>query len=327
MSRMNSNWRSRVVAVAVLVGVGGVVRAAEAAPIDLLVNSDLTNEVKRYDGTTGAYIGNFVSGASAQAAPRGLTFGPDGNLYVGGGGSNPSVKRFDGSTGAFIDVVTSGYPPQINDILFGPDGDLYGSVFSNDHVFRVDVATGTLLGTIGAGSPLDGPAGLAFGSDGNLYVGSWNTFQVLRFDGTSGAYLGVFATTAPGINIGDVIFAPNGDLLAFVQGDVLRFDGTTGAPLGSFLLPVDPHPGDPNGFLAFGPDPDAHLYLSDFQNDRVLRYDGTTGAFIDSFAVGGGLDGPRGLAFIPEPGAGALLGVGIVALAMLRSSRKRGLHS
>ena len=109
---------------------------------------------------------------------------------------------------------------------------------------------------------------------------------------------------APAQSLGAMTFGPDGNLLAFVPGDVLRFDGTTGASLGSFIPAGDPHPGSQNGFLTFGPD--GNLYLTDFDNDRVLRYDGTTGEFVDSFASGGGLDGPRGLVFVPEPGAATL---------------------
>ena len=120
-----------------------------AAANDLLVSSELTDSVKRYDAKTGRYLGDFVS-AGGQVEPRGLTFGPDGNLYVAGGGDgDPNVKRFDGRTGAPIDIVTSGYPSQINDITFGPDGYLYGSVQEGDSVFRVDPTTRTKVGEIG----------------------------------------------------------------------------------------------------------------------------------------------------------------------------------
>ncbi len=41
------------------------------------------------------------------------------------------------------------------------------------------------------------------------------------------------------------------------------------------------------------------LFVSSENNDRVLRFDSATGMFVD-FAVGGGLDGPEGLAFGPD---------------------------
>ena len=74
---------------------------------------------------------------------------------------------------------------------------LYGSLYEGNYVFVVDPKTGTKVGEIGAGSPLDGTTGLAFGADGNLYVGSGNTGKVLRFD-SDGDYIGVFATLPPG---------------------------------------------------------------------------------------------------------------------------------
>ena len=52
---------------------------------ELYVSSGLTNEVKRYDGATGAFLGNFVTAGSGGLSilfGGGLGFGPDGNLYV-----------------------------------------------------------------------------------------------------------------------------------------------------------------------------------------------------------------------------------------------------
>ena len=85
-------------------------------PPDLLVASRANGRVLRYDGTTGAYVGDFVSaGSGGLESPIGLTFGPDGNLYVANGykpdGTSPStngVFRYDGTSGAFIDVFSFG---------------------------------------------------------------------------------------------------------------------------------------------------------------------------------------------------------------------------
>jgi streptogramin lyase len=64
--------------------------------------------VARFDGTTWAFIDNFVTAGSGGLGtlPRPLSFGPDGNLYVGDY-SNGSVLRYDGTTGAFIDAFVS----------------------------------------------------------------------------------------------------------------------------------------------------------------------------------------------------------------------------
>ena len=54
----------------------------------------------------------------------GLTFGPDGNLYVTAQffTAVPGVLRYNGTTGAFMDVFVAG---QFNVPAFGPDGHLY----------------------------------------------------------------------------------------------------------------------------------------------------------------------------------------------------------
>ena len=68
-----------------------------------------SDAVLKYDGTTGAFLGNFVaSKAGGLADPVGLVFGPDGNLYVASEDSE-QVLKFNGATGAFIGVfVTAG---------------------------------------------------------------------------------------------------------------------------------------------------------------------------------------------------------------------------
>jgi hypothetical protein len=58
--------------------------------------------VKRYDGKSGAFKSIFVSpGSGGLEEAEGVTFGPNGNLFVVGelGGA---VLEYDGTTGAFL---------------------------------------------------------------------------------------------------------------------------------------------------------------------------------------------------------------------------------
>jgi sugar lactone lactonase YvrE len=216
-------------------------------PVNLLVSSELSDSVKRYDPETGAYLSEFVSaGVDGQVEPGALTFGPDGNVYVAGGGNgNRNVKRFDGRTGAFIDTVTSGYPGRINDVTFGPDGYLYGSVFEADYVFRVDATTGTPLPNLGAGSPLDGATGLTFGADGNLYVADGTPARSCALTAPRSVHR-LFATVPlvarQRVSSDRTEISTSRSTLQPCQclsSDILRFDGTT-APRRSFIAPGAP---------------------------------------------------------------------------------------
>lgn len=161
-----------------------------------------TATVKRFNGTTGAFIDVFTSGYG-MVHPSGMTFGPDGNLYVG---DELNIVRFNGTTGAFIDVFvpagTDGLPVPpcgpSGDIVFGSDKNLYAAAPYCNTVVRYNGTTGAFMDFFvpsGTGV-LSSPSGLKFGPDGALYVGV--TSQVLRFDGTTGAFLGAFVPAGSG---------------------------------------------------------------------------------------------------------------------------------
>ena len=73
---------------------------------DLFVGSGATNQILRYDGTTGAFLGVFASGGGL-SLPDAHLFGPDGNLYVSSSHTD-NVLRYSGTTGAFLGVFASG---------------------------------------------------------------------------------------------------------------------------------------------------------------------------------------------------------------------------
>ncbi|NET25583.1 hypothetical protein [Okeania sp. SIO1I7] len=77
---------------------------------------DSVATVRVYDVDTGALLDVLDAGLDAEGtpildAPRGLGFGPDGNLYASSTGTG-SVVRFDGATGDLIDVFIEF--PQLN---------------------------------------------------------------------------------------------------------------------------------------------------------------------------------------------------------------------
>jgi hypothetical protein len=252
-----------------------------------------TSSVLRFDGTTGAFL-SVVADSNQVSSPRGIVFGPDGNLYVAEGKGPGTVLRFSGTTGAFIDdfvPTSSGGLAHPTSMVFGPDG-------SND-------------------GKLD------------LYVGKGGG-GVLRYDGTTGAFKGTFVSSGAG-GLGNpwaFVFGPDGDLYVsndvgtgtnqIPPGSILRYEGPAGPNPGAFLDAFVPTGSGglntPLGLL-FGPDVNGDgqqdLYVSSAALDvynfthahpgtsEVLVYDGSTGAFLKTLVApdSGGLRNPSFMLF------------------------------
>jgi hypothetical protein len=215
------------------------------------------------------------------------------------------VLRFDLATGAYLGdfvPVHSGGLFQCEDLVFGPDGDLYITHPPGNQVLRYHGDTGAFRDVfVAAGSGgLKNPSGLTFGPGGDLFVSSTDSSQVLRYDGVTGAFRSTFVAAGSGGLSRPVglTFGPGGDLFvsSLDTDQVLRYDGATGAFRAVF---VASKAGGLNGAydLAFGPDGD--LYVVSFVSSQVLRFDGATGAFRDVLGSGGPLSLPTYLAFVP----------------------------
>jgi hypothetical protein len=159
---------------------------------------------------TGAFLGEFVNTNTEvhELGPAGLTFGPDGNLYIVNWGTS-SVTRYQGPSG-----TTPGAPM--------PSPGNSGADFIPDDGGRFRVG-----------------GGLVFGPDGNgddhqdLYVtysdwtGTWkaNHGTVRRYDGVTGSFIDDFvAPDSGGLN--------NPYFLTFTDTDpvTLAYNDTTTAP-------------------------------------------------------------------------------------------------
>ena len=269
------------------------------------------NGIFRFDGS-GRLIDHMALGGCCN------TLGPDGLVYTN---RMFGVHRFNSVTGEFVDVfVPSGHggleAPLT--LLFGPDANLYVGDRITHSIRRYDARTGAPLGRPGAaaadaefvkgheqGMGTADPQFFAFGPDGNIYAASTATSRVLRYHGTTGEFIDEFvpALTAGLENPSGLTFGPDGHLYvgSTATDRVLRFHGVTGEYLGDFVSAGSGGLDLPVG-LTFGPD--GNLYVASAATPEVssvLRYDGRTGAFIDAFIPpGGGVTGPRSLAFIEK---------------------------
>ncbi len=259
----------------------------------LYVVGNFSDDVKRYDPTTGAYLDTFISATSGGLDnPTQIAFGPDGNVYVDSHYTN-SVLRYDGRTGDFLGVFVASGSGGLNaptGMAFGLDGDLYVVSRFTDSVLRYDGTTGAFKGAfVSSGSGgLNEPGFIQWGPDGNLYVTSSFTDSILRYNGTTGAFIDAFVPSGSGglDTPNSLLFGPDGYLYVATAytNTILRYNGTTGAFVNTFV------PSGAGGLLfpvgmTFGPD--GRLYVGSADNDQVLRFDGTDGGpgDVDSYTL------------------------------------------
>lgn len=137
----------------------------------VLAHGAQTSSVHRYSLAKKAYLGPFVpagrGGLDSDGGPAGLTFGPNGNLFVTSTGKD-EVLEYQGSNGAFVgsfaDASTGGCVDPAG-IAFGPhDGNLYVACRGSDAVRRFSGTSGSSLGGFlhDQPIPLTGPTYLAF---------------------------------------------------------------------------------------------------------------------------------------------------------------------
>ncbi len=280
---------------------------------DLFTTSLLSDEVLRFNGTTGAFISAFVPvGSGGLDGPQGLAFGPDGNLYVAAEYSH-AIHRYDGATGASLGTLASGLAGP-NDIMFGPGGLLYYVDHFSDRVRRYDVVTSTELTPIMLSDGMHHSHGMTFGPDGTLYMGLLDggptPSTIRRLDPVSLTDLGTFVTLPTFTGIFGMAFLPDGSMAVndTFTGAIHRFDGITGAPLPDLAAPgsiVSPF------VMRIGPD--GLLYVCS-GGLGVQVFDPVTFASLGGFISGGAGPGrsPFAPAWGPIPAPGSLV---ILALA------------
>ncbi len=231
------------------------------------------NQLRRFD----RYGGFLTVVNSAFSLVRGIAVGTDGDVYVSSPAGFNRIDRFDGQTLSFLATFALGLPPgAIDDLVFGPDGDLYFGVLQQNQIYRLDGATGTFLGSFA--TTIGQPKALTFGPDGDLFVAMGGIVQ--RFNGQTGVDLGAVSSFI-GTDYRDLEFGPDGLLYACDLGQdrVHSFNVATNQYLGVFV--------DQSittfvaGMWGLRFDSSGDLLVSGFSNGVIGRFDGVTGAFLD----------------------------------------------
>jgi DNA-binding beta-propeller fold protein YncE len=220
------------------------------------VASSGSDSVLRYDGTTGAFIDTFIGpDAGKLHQPERLIFRGDGFLYVSTFGNDGipgnSVLRYDAMTGAFdhaFVAIGDGGLVLAEDMLFGPDDQLYVASVGSASVLRFDGATGAFIDTFAMGLGSSSPRGIIFDANGNLLAtstlggGDYAPHSVLQF-APDRTFLGYFVESGDGgLNFPRGIgFGPDGNfyVVSFFGNQVLKYDGATGAFLCVFIDGLD----------------------------------------------------------------------------------------
>lgn len=157
--------------------------------------------VQKFNGTTGAFIGNFTSGQDLSDI-TGIAFDAAGNLFVGTADSG-SIFKFD-STGAFVSTFVSDHPTLstgIGSLLFNGVNLLVSDTFGDGPDWGNQILTfapnGNQLPDFASGANLNGPDGMAFGPDGLLYVLNYASGNVVRYN-AAGQFVDTFIANGPG---------------------------------------------------------------------------------------------------------------------------------
>lgn len=242
-------------------------------------------EIRRYNATTGEYLGIFVP-MPAQS----MAFGPDGDLYVGDAVKR-QILRFNGVSGALSDVFIepgSGGLSWPSSLAFGPDGYLYVANTSGTRgILRYDAETGAFSDVFIEGV-INGE--IVVGTDGALYVASGTNVRKYQI---STGLLEWSSEVPPGTlcAANALTLGASGEIYAASRSthEIFRFDTSDGSFLGTFIPALPRVNGGLRGPSGLAIGPDGHLYVTSYSTEEVLKYEVATGRYLGALLSTGKL--------------------------------------
>jgi hypothetical protein len=205
---------------------GSGVRSFEFFGNYVLISRHNVDVVAMYNYNTGAYIGNFANAADGLDGPTGITYGPDGKVYIGSLNSN-QILVFD-ALGTLLTTISVNSP---KDILFK-----CGECFTAACALTVDSAIPTTCNPATNTYNLAVTVTYSNPPTGNITINVGGTDYTFTPDGTSPDTYTVTGLTSDGTQDIDVSATFVGDA-ACTDALVDAYDAPASCPTGSINCP------------------------------------------------------------------------------------------
>lgn len=171
---------------------------------NVFIGSWNTQDVREYDGTTGAFIRVLFP----MIDPADMEYGPNGHLYVCSYGGY-QVIELDEVTGIPYNFINLPFGERANDVAFLPGGRILVTAMGMNQCYVFDSSLNLINQFAGTG--WQRPHGVVISPHtGNILIADGVTTQVHEFNPTTYAELNAnFLTPGPNDKIVDVAFRPD----------------------------------------------------------------------------------------------------------------------
>jgi streptogramin lyase len=189
----------------------------------LYVSDTYNNRILRFDTATGA--SQVVHLSQTINDPRGIAFGPNGDLYVGGYQRYPDycVARYSAATGQLVETYLASSSLAPTTLVAGPNGDIYAMGQCGGPVYRLNPKTKGLDTFAPWTETSTELASFGVGPDGRMFVATWRlpgSGNLMTYNSVSGTYqpftTGDLLSNPRAIIVTDVVPEPGGILPALM---------------------------------------------------------------------------------------------------------------